>query len=166
MPLFSRLMRMAVNPRAVISRLDAKRNDYIRVSSATSKSDYKSLDRAAMQNAEEFMAIHTQLLEELPRFIDGYTKILDLAVAAFANAQTRFHSETKTRLREFMEHWDGEDIAASRNELLDGRSVVKRWHDLCKPSMDALDSLEIVHRESQDPYHTARNPADDLAFAK
>ncbi len=136
---------MAVNPRVVISRLDSKRSDYIRVSSATSKSDHKSLDRAAMQNAEEFMAIHTQLREELPRFIEGYTKILDLALGAFADAQAGFYAGTKDRLRKFMEHWRLTDGMA--NQIDDGRSVVKRWHDIWKSSMDALDALEIVHRE-------------------
>jgi hypothetical protein len=148
MPLFSRLLRMAVNPRLVVSRLDGKRADYLRVTTSRSKADlHKQMDRAVLLSAQEFFAIHSQLLEELPRFLAAYSKILDLALVAFADAQARFHAEARNRLSAFMADWRMSEERAGIAESVDGRSVVKRWHETVKPVMDALDVLECVHGE-------------------
>ncbi len=149
MPIFSRLLHMAVNPRAVIARLDRKRGDYLKVIAVTGKAEYRTLDQEVLLNAEEFVAIHTQLLEELPRFLEGYTKILDLALGGFAMSQTQFLRDVGQKLRTFMHAWTMSDAADKEAAFaLDGPAIVRRWHATCKPFMDALEHLEILHRMS------------------
>lgn len=62
-------------------------------------------DRALVQSASEFVALHHQLVEELPFFLEGYGKILDLAMEGFARAQARYFREVAARLERFKREW-------------------------------------------------------------
>ena len=155
MPMFSTLLRLGVNPKRLVQKREARLTDYTRFQSARSKSDVKALDKSVIQGAEDFVALHTQLLEELPAYIDGYSKILELALAQFANAQARFYDSVRNKLREYLLLWTAAEEAEYHRagvrdleiEVLDGQRIVKGWHECWKPFMQQIEALRISHRE-------------------
>jgi hypothetical protein len=103
MPIFSKLLETVVNPRKVIVKHQAKQTDYLRYSQLIKAK--RTPDRLTVLSALDFYALHSQLLDELPAFLEGYMRILDLALRAFAAAQARYYYSVKTRLDEFATRW-------------------------------------------------------------
>jgi hypothetical protein len=157
MPIFSKLLLIAINPRAVIAKKDHKTPDYNRFTNLREQG--KNVDKQLSQAAHDFVALHTQLLEELPTFLEGYMQILDLALVAWAQAQARYHAAIRADLVEFANHWlpsvpsrngmsPGGEIDLVGDDVvgppLDGRAVVKIWHESWLPYADALDHFECT----------------------
>lgn len=153
--MFSTLLRLGVNPKRLAQKREARLSDYTKLQSARSKSDVKALDKSVVQGAEDFVALHAQLLEELPAYIEGYSKILELALAQFANAQARFYDSVRNKLREYLLLWTAAEEAEYHRvgvrdleiEVLDGQRIVKGWHECWKPFMQQIEALKISHRE-------------------
>lgn len=157
MPIFSKLLLIAINPRAVIAKKDHKTPDYNRFT--TLREHGKNVDKQLSQAAHDFVALHTQLLEELPVFLEGYMQILDLALVAWAQAQARYHAAIRADLQTFAAQWlpsvpirngvsaGGEVNLVGDEDLepsLDGRAVVKIWHEGWQPYAEALDRFECT----------------------
>lgn len=154
MPIFSKLLLIAINPRAVIAKKDHKSSDYNRF--VALRDNGKAIDKNLSQIAHDYVALHTQLLEELPTFLEGYCRILDLALAAWAQAQSHYHFAVHTELQNFANQWFvpmdhsraemSPDRAADMlyderppgRQTLDGRMIVKTWHDAWQPYADAF----------------------------
>lgn len=103
MPIFSKLLDTVVNPRKVIAKHQAKASDYTRyIQHVKAK---KTPERAILLSALDFYALHSQLLDELPAFLEGYMRILDLGLTAFAAAQAKYYDAIGTRLNEFANRW-------------------------------------------------------------
>lgn len=146
MPVFSTLLRLGVNPKALIRKRESRFSDYSKVQqSSRSKAELKALEKSVMSGSEDFVALHTQLLEELPAYIEGHAKILDIALAGFAQAQARFYDEVRERLRDYLTVWTAEQEAEDVTiEVLDGAKIVKGWHECWKPFMQQIEELGIA----------------------
>ena len=157
MPMFSTLLRLGVNPKRLVQKRESRLSDYSKVQSARSKSDIRNLDKSVLQGADDFVALHTQLLDELPAYVEGYSKILELALAHFAIAQARFYNSVRERLREYLMLWTAQEEAdylrktgkEAEIEILDGKRIVKGWHECWKPFMQQMEALAINSRKSR-----------------
>jgi hypothetical protein len=155
MPMFSTLLRLGVNPKRLMQKRESRLADYTKVQAARSKSDVRNLDKSVAQGADDFVALHGQLVEELPAYIEGYSKVLDLALARFSIAQANFYDSVRHRLREYLMLWTAEEEAEYLKssgkeveiEILDGQRIVKGWHECWKPFMRQLESLTIINRK-------------------
>lgn len=169
MPVFSTLLRLAVNPKALVNRMESRRHDYMRVQMASGKSDMKNLDNTVLAGADDYIAIHGQLLEELPSYIRGYTKILDAAVATFAGAQAKFHESVKSRLQVYVTTWavgagfSGDsgvsDSSAVEFQSMTGANIVKNWFKSWKSVNEQIEGLACV----QPPLHRPVSTSSSLA---
>jgi len=62
-------------------------------------------DTKLVEVAEAFVALHTQLLEELPQLIYGLQLSLDLLVRSFASLQERVFEERQVALMRYWRRW-------------------------------------------------------------
>lgn len=132
-----KMMDAARNPLAIIDRLNRKSADYARYQQA--RHAKKSIDRLMVQEATDYVAIHTQLLEELPIFLEGYSKIFEIAVAALTMAQTRYFANMRDITRAFMTQFLSEPTESRLTEtgeiqevpidISTARGIHKAWLD-------------------------------------
>jgi hypothetical protein len=152
MPIFSKLLESTVNPRKVIVKRESKSQDYVRYTNLLKAR--KSADRSLLVSARDFYALHCQLVEELPIFLERYTRILDLALRAFAEAQARYFEGVKTHLGEFTKRWiarprrdtlgNGSEATQGDVDMMTGRGIVKAWHDSWQPYAEAMDHFQCI----------------------
>lgn len=98
-PMTDRLLQMFDNPLSVMAKRDEREADYMRFRAM--KSD-KSLDKRAIESVNGFIALHAQLLDELPQFIFGVLTLLDVGVQAFARIQAAHHLDVR---RAVLDYW-------------------------------------------------------------
>lgn len=164
MPMFSKLLDSSTNPRRVIAKRESKYPDYTRY--FTLVKARKTPDRALLLSARDYYALHTQLIDELPRFLEGYSRIFDLALVAFAEAQARYFEGCKLRLGEYAQRWiarprkspvvnltspnpdrpniQHRDSHDGEVDLKTGRGIVKAWHDAWLPYAEAMDHFQCT----------------------
>jgi hypothetical protein len=141
----------------------AKRGDYIKVQTARRRNDMKNLDAEVLQNAEDYASLHAQLLEELPTFLRGMDKLMEILLGAFSLAQKDYFNGMQAHIRRFfytvkLSVWgDERDIGdASSQErpesgpssVPDGESIMKLWSEAWKPEHSGIQSLGLVARTS------------------
>lgn len=106
-----------------------------------------------MQEATEYVSIHTQLLEELPAFLEGWKRIFDLAMVAFTRAQTQFYGSVRDQLVIFTAQYlsepieeitDGNGIKAVPIDISTPRGLHKAWHDSWHEPNATVRGLEIT----------------------
>ncbi|KAK8850760.1 hypothetical protein IAR55_004680 [Kwoniella newhampshirensis] len=145
-PTFGKLLEISVNPRKVINKRDSKLPDYTRYHAL--RVTKKAIDRTLAQGAVDFVALHTQLVEELPAFAEGYMRILDIAVVAFARAQTKYHDAVRGRLSSFAKTWiqPPQSLNASDDpiDVSTSRGIVKTWHDSWAPYAEAMEHFQCT----------------------
>lgn len=151
MPALSKLLLLAVGPRTVITRRESKLAEYNRYISA--KEAKRQVDRPIVVSASEFVAIHTQLVEELPAFLEGYTRIFDLTVNAFAAAQAKFYAAVRDRIGSFLKQWisiprrKSSHVVNLDNDLYDvstTQGIIQAWHDAWAPYAEAMDHFQCT----------------------
>ncbi|OCF78769.1 hypothetical protein I204_00713 [Kwoniella mangroviensis CBS 8886] len=146
MPIFSKLLESTSNPRKVIHKRDTKYLDYTRYHAL--RASKKIVERIVMQSAGEFVALHTQLVDELPAFLEGCLRILDIALVGFAKAQAKFYQGVKDRLSAFEEAWVvlplSPNIERSPTNTKTSRGIVKAWHDGWAPYAEAMDHFQCT----------------------
>jgi hypothetical protein len=155
MPVMDILLSISRNPKAVIVRLVSKKVDYTKVLSARQRNDLKNIDKETMQNAEDYVALHAQLLEELPPFLEGAGKLMDILVGAFAIAQKDYYNGMQAHIRKFfftvkLPLW-GSDNAEQTNRpqtgpesVPGGEAIIQLWHEAWKPEQETLSSLKLI----------------------
>lgn len=167
MPIFAKLLESSSNPRRVISKRESKHADYTRY--FTLVKARKTADRTLLLSARDFYALHIQLIDELPIFLEGYSRIFDLALVAFAEAQARYFEGCKLRLAEFAQRWvarprksptinlssprpentQGGVLGGSRENGIEeglgaGRGIVKAWYDAWAPYAEAMEHFQCT----------------------
>lgn len=174
-PAFSTLLQLGINPRALIGRLQSKEVDYHKFQLAIrKKSDEKALDPQIRASAMEYIALHTQLLEELPSYLVGYGKILDLTLLHLCRAQSNFYQSVRARHRAFILAVSGEeppsdedgefDVLKADVEVMDGRAMVKNWHTAWKPFDEIMEGLAIAQGECMFDIEVSCNPPSGVMF--
>lgn len=158
-PALSKLLESGINPRKVIAKRDLKAPDYARYFSMVEAK--KPVDRTILQSAKDFVALHTQLVEELPLFLEGYMRIFDLAMCAFAQAQASYHYRVRERMGEYVaQYLDGIKRSPAikqssprlttdrrQEQEIDNRSIagiVRNWSDAWSPYADAVDRFQCT----------------------
>lgn len=99
MLMLGKLLDATKNPMTVIEKLNRKSSEYARY--VAFKQAKKTVDRLLLTEASDYVAIHTQLLEELPDFLDGHQKIFEMAMSAFIMTQARFYEGIRDRVQLF-----------------------------------------------------------------
>lgn len=149
-PILSNLLNSTSNPRRVLSKRSAKHPDYTRYHAF--RVSKRTPDRDIVQGALEFVALHEQLIEELPTFLEGCLRILDIAVVGFARAQAKYFRTTRDRLRAFAEGWIQSPLGASlatggssgESNVVAGADIVKAWQESWEPYAEAMDKFECT----------------------
>lgn len=158
-PVLSKLLECSANPRKVIQKRDAKANDYTRV--VQSRDKYRASDRALLDSAREFIALHTQLVEELPAFLEGYLRIFDLTILALSRAQAKYHAAVRDRLESYTRTWikppksppthsprrdtiDLNDESPGLPDTATINGIIKAWSDAWLPYAEAMDHFQIT----------------------
>jgi hypothetical protein len=147
MPSLAKLLESGVNPRKVILKRDSRAPDYARY--FTLLEQKKPMDKPLLQSAHDFVALHTQLVEELPPFLEGYMRIFDLCICSFANAQAKYHSTVQEKVEGYVtEYLDGikrsPDPQLGEIDLRTGRGVEKNWRAGWQPFVDVIENFAIT----------------------
>lgn len=168
-PALSRLLDLVINPRKVILKRDAKASDYARI--IQQKDRNRTTDRTLLDSAREFVALNTQLMEELPPFLEGYIRIFDLTILAFSRAQAKYHASVRVRLEGYSKRWINlpKSPKSPRRNTVDlndepevvlpdtttPMGIVQAWQSAWTPFSDAMDHFRITR--------TSRTMADRMA---
>lgn len=164
------LMDAVKNPKMIIDKLNKKSADYARyVAYASAK---KSVDRPLLLEASEYVAIHTQLLEELPAFLEGYNRILEIAVAAFVGAQVRYYGAMRDRIVKYTDKFltvptdeqvtDRGDICEVKLDVSTFRGIHKAWIDRFREPHMMMKNLEITGGDGSE-FKLARKKTDIIS---
>ncbi|TYJ57289.1 hypothetical protein B9479_002022 [Cryptococcus floricola] len=164
LPILSTLLKSMTNPSKVLTKRSSLHADYTKYhshSSAPLTKKLVALEPNVVKNAQEFVALHEQLLEELPAFLEGCMRILDIAVVGFANAQARYFSNIRVRVREFCLVWvkspigvgiyEGADGIRSSDEQMTGDELEKAWYECWKGCAAALDKFQCTQSSYKPP---------------
>ncbi|WVQ95442.1 hypothetical protein IAU59_002539 [Kwoniella sp. CBS 9459] len=132
-PIFGKILESASNPKKVIAKRASKYMDYSRYHAL--RASKKTIDKNLIASAAEFVALHTQLVDELPVFLEGCLRILDIALVGFARAQMRYHQGVKEKVLAYAENW----LTSQTDE-----SIVKVWHEHWAPYAEAMDHFQVT----------------------
>lgn len=160
MPIFGKLLEANINPRKVIVKRNLKIPSYAKYINL--RDTAVPIDKLVFDNAREFSALHTQLVHELPAFLEGYMRILDIAMVSFARAQARYYEAVRNTLGVFVAKHvrdprpssRGSDVIDLEEEpaLSDAKLVIKAWHDSWSPYAEAMDHFQCTRPgERHDP---------------
>ncbi|WRT70949.1 uncharacterized protein IL334_007948 [Kwoniella shivajii] len=151
MPIFAKLLESTSNPRKVIAKRDSRFIDYGRYH--TLRASKKTIDKGVTQSAAEFVALHTQLVDELPAFLEGCLRILDIALVGFAKAQAKYHLGIKEQLAVFEEAWVqlplSPKVEKTPTDTATYRGIIKSWHDTWMPYAEAMDHFSCTRPGSR-----------------
>ncbi|GMK56744.1 hypothetical protein CspeluHIS016_0305840 [Cutaneotrichosporon spelunceum] len=87
------------NPLAIIAKLLEKSDVYSRY--VGMRQAKKSIDKILLQEVSEYVTVHSQLLEELPAFLEGFTRIYEMSLGAFVTAQSKYFETLRDTLALF-----------------------------------------------------------------
>lgn len=145
----------------MVSRFSSRRGYYNRVQAALAQNDTKILDRDTIQNAEEYVSLHAQLLEELPLFLEGTEKLLEILLGAFSLAQKDYYNGMQAHIRRFfytvkLPVWgEGADVDDSVRKhpesgpesVPDGTTIMRIWYNAWTPEQEGIQTLGLVSSE-------------------
>lgn len=152
-PMTHRLYQLFDNPKAVMAKRDMRKLDYSRYRSVLAKTD-KAPERKVIESANGFVALHAQLLDELPQFIYGIQTLLDVCVQAFARIQAaHFLHVKRTLVAYWQEHsWlpAGGDVVVDENTQegsMRHLNVVREFWTAHQEVAQYAESLYICQRK-------------------
>lgn len=136
MLILSKLLRSTKNPLLVVEKLNRKSSEYARF--VAHRQAKKNIERVLMQDATEYVSIHTQLLEELPAFLEGWKRIFEMALVALTNTQAEYYASIRDRVSAFSAQYvsepmeettDGNGIQVVPLDVTKPRGLHKAWHN-------------------------------------
>ena len=162
MPAFIKLFAVCKGPRTVILKRNANHEDYNRVIITKARGgDVDRLPQEVLEGAQVFVALHHQLLAELPPLLEGFATILDLVLKALAACHARFHRRVQDLLAGFWNEFppvvmdvDSESAQISS----DGPAIIRVWEEASRVPTEMVEELAIT-RKSQSP---PAQPSDNL----
>lgn len=171
LPVLDKVKRIFDGPLAIMDRRDEREEDYLKYRAALARND-KVTDRKLIDSANGFVALHLQLVDELPAFLFGVESILDTVVATLARLQSKYLGEVKIILNDFVSATTAEaratvaeegeaqaDANTSQETARSSLSTVQSWWASHHQVANYLDGLQICHigRSS-----TASTPGSEL----
>ena len=133
----AKLLESGTNPHKVMARRAARRSDYDRCLLLASSSR-RPTDRALLSAAHDFVALHTQLVQELPTFLEGYTRIFDLAITALARAQSRYLEGVQEKLEAYRVKWIPQSGEGGSSW------IIQAWQQAWTPYSEAMDQYQCT----------------------
>jgi hypothetical protein len=132
------LLALYRSPRIVIDRREAHKDDYVQARSLSSKGDKAGADRLRT-GAAAFVALSTQLMDELPRFLSSAAKYFDAIVVKLAMVQRDWFEKSGAAVSLFVEEY----CSLLGDEGPNG-DVVRAWWTNHRPMFELLEGLKCV----------------------
>ncbi|SJX64934.1 uncharacterized protein SRS1_15363 [Sporisorium reilianum f. sp. reilianum] len=163
-PAVHRITALFALPQSVIAKRDDREPDYTRYRAEITRGGSKSVDKRLTESATAFIALHMQLMNELPQFNYGVQTLLDLCIESLSRTQASYHLRVHRALIGFWQNFGPEgntDIA--HNAETDEKSMryvnpVKLFWPLHSNIAGFAESLGIVGGVALDerrPSHSA-----------
>ncbi|KAJ1592461.1 hypothetical protein NDA15_002809 [Ustilago hordei] len=149
-PAVQRIAALFILPQSVIAKRNDREPDYTRYRAEITRGGVKAADKKLTESANAFIALHTQLMNELPQFNYGIQTLLDLCIESLSRTQASYHLRVHRSLISFWQNFGPEgnsDIA--HNEETDEKSMrhlnpVKIFWPLHSNVAGYAESLGIV----------------------
>ncbi|SPO30796.1 uncharacterized protein UTRI_05592_B [Ustilago trichophora] len=149
-PAIQRIAALFILPQSVIAKRNDREPDYTRYRAEIARGGPKAADKKLTESATAFIALHTQLMNELPQFNYGVQTLLDLCIESLSHTQASYHLRVHRALIGFWQSFGPEgntDIA--QNEETDEKSMrhlnpVKLFWPLHSNVAGFAESLAIV----------------------
>ncbi|SPC67871.1 uncharacterized protein UHOD_14773 [Ustilago sp. UG-2017b] len=149
-PAVQRIAALFILPQSVIAKRNDREPDYTRYRAEITRGGVKAADKKLTESANAFIALHTQLMNELPQFNYGIQTLLDLCIESLSRTQASYHFRVHRSLISFWQSFGPEgnsDIA--HNEETDEKSMrhlnpVKIFWPLHSSVAGYAESLGIV----------------------
>ena len=149
-PAIQRIAALFILPHSVIAKRNDREPDYVRYRGEIARAGPKAADKKLTESAGAFIALHTQLMNELPQFNYGVQTLLDLCIESLSRTQASYHLRVHRALIGFWQSFGPEgntDIA--HNEETDEKSMrhlnpVKLFWPLHSNVAGFAESLGIV----------------------
>ncbi|SNX82031.1 uncharacterized protein MEPE_00736 [Melanopsichium pennsylvanicum] len=144
-PAIQRIASLFILPQSVISKRNERESDYSRYRTIGPRSADKKLG----ESATAFIALHTQLMNELPQFNYGIQTLLDLCIESLSRTQASYHLRVHRALVRFWQSFGGEADMVQNEETVE-KSIrhsnpVKIFWPLHRDVADYAESLGIVN---------------------
>lgn len=151
-PAFIKLFAVCKGPRTVILKRNANHEDYNRVIITKARGgDVDRLPQEVLEGAQVFVALHHQLLAELPPLLEGFATILDLVLKALAACHARFHRRVQDLLAGFWNEFppvvmdvDSESAQISS----DGPAIIRVWEEASRVPTEMVEELAITRKSA------------------
>ncbi|GAC74492.1 invasion-inducing protein TIAM1/CDC24 [Moesziomyces antarcticus T-34] len=149
-PAVQRMAALFILPQAVIAKRNDREADYSRYRAEITRSGSKAVDKKLTDSANAFVALHTQLMNELPQFNYGIQTLMDICIESLSRTQASYHLRVHRALISFWQSFGPEgagDIV--HNEDTDEKSMrhlnpVKIFWPLHSNIAGFAESLSIV----------------------
>ncbi|KAJ9474645.1 DH domain-containing protein [Pseudozyma hubeiensis] len=156
-PALQRIAGLFPPPQSVIAKRDDREPDYTRYLAEAARGGSKAVDKRLTESANAFIALHMQLMNELPQFNYGIQTLLDLCIESLSRTQASYHLRVHRALLAFWETHGPEgnaDIAI--NEETEERSMrhlnpVKIFWPLHSSIAGFAESMGIVSGLADEP---------------
>ncbi|GAC96082.1 hypothetical protein PHSY_003661 [Pseudozyma hubeiensis SY62] len=156
-PALQRIAGLFPPPQSVIAKRDDREPDYTRYLAEAARGGSKAVDKKLTESANAFIALHMQLMNEMPQFNYGIQTLLDLCIESLSRTQASYHLRVHRALLAFWEVYGPEgnaDIAIS--EETKERSMrhlhpVKMFWPLHSSIAGFAESMGIVSGLADEP---------------
>ncbi|TKY88798.1 hypothetical protein EX895_002429 [Sporisorium graminicola] len=149
-PAVHRITALFALPQSVIAKRDDREPDYTRYQTEISRGGSKAVDKKLAESAAAFVALHTQLMDELPQFNYGVQTLLDLCIESLSRTQASYHLRVHRALIGFWQsHGPEGNTDIANNAETNERSMrhlnpVKMFWPLHSSISEFAESLGIV----------------------
>ena len=149
-PALQRIAALFVLPQSVIAKRNDREPEYTRYRSEITRGGPKPADKKLTESATAFIALHTQLMNELPQFNYGVQTLLDLCIESLSRTQASYYLRVHRALIDFWQSFGPESNSdIIQNEETDERSMrhlnpVKIFWPLHSNVAGFAESLGIV----------------------
>lgn len=170
-PAVQRIAALFILPQSVIAKRNDREPDYTRYRAEIARGGVKAADKKLTESANAFIALHTQLMNELPQFNYGIQTLLDLCIESLSRTQASYHLRVHRSLISFWQSFGPEgnsDIV--HNEETDEKSMrhlnpVKIFWPLHSNVAGFAESLGIISGVVDDPSRSASMSMDSDLLA-
>jgi hypothetical protein len=148
----NQVQRMFEAPKMVIIKRDERQADYQRYRHSVLTG--KQAERRVLENANGFIALNAQLVEELPVFLFGVQSLINSGIELFTRLQAEFFDQVRVQT---FEYWikvakRGDEIVISADTGLPSLghiNYVRCFWDRHSISAGWVESLSILRRTSK-----------------
>ncbi|CAO1637473.1 unnamed protein product [Sympodiomycopsis kandeliae] len=151
-PALEKILPIFEGPRAYIQKRDERQDDYDKCRTTAGR----VTDRKLIDSANGFVALHSQLLDELPTFICGVKSAVDVVLVSFARIQSQHSVQMREAVETFLNGSDAGDGQANTSGTSSSatvvttqsvREVIQNWWGAHRGVAAAMDGLAICNRE-------------------